>query len=43
MEYIEPITSFKDKKLPDWINSVDGGQVGYNKKGLLLAYDYGLH
>lgn len=43
MEYIEPITSFENKNLPDWINSVDGGQVGYNKKGLLLAYDYGLH
>lgn len=42
MEYIEPITYFEDKVLPDWIHSVDGGQVGYNKKGVLLAYDYGL-
>ena len=25
--------------LPDWVMSVDGGQVGYNKKGELVAYD----
>lgn len=27
------------KELPDWVMSVDGGQVGYNKKGELVAYD----
>lgn len=27
--------------LPDWVGSVDGGQVGYTKKGRLVAYDYG--
>jgi hypothetical protein len=25
--------------LPDWVMSVDGGQVGYNKKGELVAFD----
>jgi hypothetical protein len=29
--------SYKD--LPDWVMSVDGGQVGYNKKGELVAFD----
>lgn len=30
-------------ELPDWVMSVDGGQVGYNRQGRLLAYDYGLY
>lgn len=25
--------------LPDWVMCVDGGQVGYNRKGELVAYD----
>lgn len=28
--------------LPDWTASVDCGQVGFNAKGRLVAYDYGL-
>lgn len=27
--------------LPDWTNWVDSIQVGYNSKGMLVAYDYG--
>lgn len=27
------------RDMPDWVMSVDGGQVGYNKKGELVAYD----
>lgn len=27
------------RNMPDWVMSVDGGQVGYNKKGELVAYD----
>lgn len=26
---------------PDWVGSVDCGQVGYTKAGRLVAYDYG--
>jgi hypothetical protein len=29
--------SYKD--LPDWVGAVDCGQVGYNKKGELVAFD----
>lgn len=27
---------------PNWVGCVDGGQVGFNKQGRLLAYDYGI-
>lgn len=27
---------------PKWCWAVDGGQVGFNKQGRLLAYDYGI-
>lgn len=27
---------------PAWVGRVDGGQVGFNKQGRLLAYDYGI-
>lgn len=33
------IASVDYKKMPDWVMSVDGGQVGYNSKGELVAYD----
>jgi hypothetical protein len=39
MEYVEPVKSFKD--LPSWVYSIDSMQVGYNRKGKLVAYDYG--
>lgn len=38
MEYVEHTW---EKNLPDWVMSIDCGQVGYNRKGKLLAYDYG--
>ena len=28
--------------VPDWVGSVDCGQVGFNRAGLLVAYDYGV-
>ena len=40
MEYVthhpEPIG-----KLPSWCSFIDCCQVGYNRKGMLVAYDYG--
>lgn len=30
-----------NKELPTWCDFVDCRQVGYNRKGKLLAYDYG--
>lgn len=41
MEYVTPVTDTADVKLPDWVNNVDCTQVGYNKRGNLVAYDYG--
>lgn len=29
------------KDVPDWCWSIDHAQVGYNKEGTLVAYDYG--
>lgn len=29
-------------RVPDWVSSVDCGQVGVNRKGKLVAYDYGI-
>lgn len=40
MEYIE-IHRMKYNELPEWVLSVDCLQVGFNRKGQLLAYDYG--
>jgi hypothetical protein len=45
MEWVEPATSREIiKRLgfePDWVMSVDCGQVGFARDGRLLAYDYG--
>lgn len=30
------------EELPDWVGFVDCGQVGYDWKGKLVAYDYGI-
>ncbi len=47
MEFIEALTSDAIVERfghePDWVFSVDGGQVGVNKNGRLVAYDYGLN
>lgn len=29
--------------LPDWVHSIDCGQVGVNAKGKLVAFDYGVN
>lgn len=31
----------KYSDFPDWVGSVDCGQVGYDRKGVLKAYDFG--
>lgn len=30
------------KPYPHWVDGVDCGQVGYNRKGRLVAYDFGI-
>lgn len=40
MEKVEPIKGYHPE-LPDWTDYVDCAQVGYNKEGKLVAYDYG--
>lgn len=39
MEKVVPVTKFTG--LPKWCDGVDGYQVGYNRQGKLVAYDYG--
>ncbi len=38
MEYVIQIP-YKDQ--PEWAQAVDCGQVGINKRGKIVAYDYG--
>lgn len=38
MERVDPVTSLKG--LPEWTDFVDCRQVGYNRKGKLVAYDW---
>lgn len=40
MEYVEHADRFKHE-LPDWTDFVDCRQVGFTKKGELVAYDFG--
>lgn len=40
-EKLTMLEDFSYKNLPDWVGSVDGGQVGYDKKGRLKAFDFG--
>lgn len=46
MEKLEDVTSKEIVRRlgrePNWTGCVDGGQVGFNKHGRLLAYDYGI-
>lgn len=39
MEHVRPAVSYAN--LPDWVYDIDSLQVGYNKNGRLVAYDYG--
>lgn len=32
---------YAGRVLPDWVDSVDCGQVGYTRRGRLVAYDWG--
>ena len=43
MEYVEPYHRTKCfQDLPKWTHYIDCGQVGFNRRGKLLAYDYGV-
>jgi len=39
MEFVKVATDLKN--LPDWTRDIDCAQVGWNRKGKLVAYDYG--
>jgi hypothetical protein len=39
MEKVVPYTGAKNK-LPKWVDYIDCGQVGYNREGKLVAFDY---
>lgn len=39
MEVVNPTYVPMDGR-PAWVDSIDCGQVGYNRKGKLVAYDY---
>lgn len=41
-EKLNYVENFSYSALPDWVGSVDCGQVGYDKKGNLKAYDFGI-
>lgn len=38
MEYVEPVKEWKN--LPEWTSWIDCCQVGTNRKGEIVAYDY---
>lgn len=38
MEYVKPVYNFWE--LPNWILTVDCQQVGYDRKGNLVAFDF---
>ncbi|MBA9846800.1 hypothetical protein [Ralstonia pickettii] len=46
MEFVKPLSSQEIVSQfghePEWVMSVDGGQVGVNRAGRLVAYDYGV-
>lgn len=39
MEKVSPIKKVNYSALPFWVGMVDGGQVGYTKNNVLVAYD----
>ena len=41
MEYVEQLKISDATNIPWWANYVDSMQVGYTRKGRLVAYDYG--
>ncbi len=42
MERLEVINGHGTPNLPYWVDFIDCGQVGYDKKGRLKAYDFGI-
>lgn len=40
MELVEPVRRAKRSKLPRWTRAIDCQQVGHNRRGCLVAYDY---
>jgi len=42
MQKVEPVMFVDYSTMPDWVGSIDGGQVGWTRKGKLVAYDFGL-
>ena len=40
MEHVNEINGFGTPGLPPWVSSIDCGQVGYTRRGKLVAYDY---
>lgn len=38
---IDGIHPFDNKRMPGWVSYVDCGQVGYTRRGRLVAYDWG--
>lgn len=38
MEWVEPATCWE--LLPPWVDSIDCGQVGYTRRGELVAFDF---
>lgn len=41
MEWVEIDPNWEYSDLPEWATWVDSGQVGLNRKGEFVAYDYG--
>lgn len=41
MEKVQVLEKIDYSLLPDWVGYIDCGQVGYNRQGKLVAYDYG--
>jgi len=40
--FMETVTPAPFLKSPEWVYAIDSGQVGYTKRGRLVAYDYGI-
>jgi len=40
MEYVDTTAQCLGKKLPVWTRLIDNNQVGFSRKGVLVAYDY---
>lgn len=43
IDRINPYSDEHRKSMPEWVNWIDCGQVGYDRKGRLKAYDFGIN